>query len=64
MNTMLSFTEYGYQLFCNDSPVCDYKKSIDDIELVCKQFKLSIPDIAWNGIRSEWVKTNTIEGIA
>jgi hypothetical protein len=25
---------------------------------------MSIPDIVWNGIRSEWVKTNTIEDIA
>ena len=61
--TYISLTEYGFQLINKEIPLCDYKKNLHEISLVCKFFKLNMPKLTWNGIESKWVSTNTIEEV-
>jgi len=42
-------------------PLCDYKKNYDDVMQVVKHYKITLPDVTWNGDRAEWVTTTTIE---
>ncbi len=58
---ILSITENGFSLIYKNSPLCNDKNTLDEIYLVAKMYKCELPKIAWNGIRGEWVNTNTIE---
>jgi len=59
----LSISEYGLILLYNGSPLCDYKKTLSEIQKVADFFKLKLPTVAYNGNRAEWVNTNTIEDL-
>ena len=43
------------------SPLCDYKKTYEEVMLVVKHYKITLPDCTWNGDRGDWVITSTIE---
>lgn len=60
----LSIDKDGMMLVYKGQPLCNYKTRLDEIYLVCKMYKQPIPEVCWNGDRSEWVLTSTIEGIA
>jgi len=64
MKPHLSYSERGWILIYQGSPLCDYKKTKEEVMAVVKFFKITLPDCTWNGDRSEWVITNTIEEVA
>jgi len=37
------------------------QKNYDDVMQVVKHYKITLPDVTWNGDRAEWVTTTTIE---
>jgi len=58
---ILSITDTGMTLIYNGSPLCNDKQTLDELFLVAKMYKCELPATAWNGIRGEWVNTQTIE---
>jgi hypothetical protein len=60
----LSFSERGWILIYQGSPLCDYKNTYSETMQVVAHYRIALPDVAWNGDRGEWVCTNTIEEIA
>ena len=60
--THLSYSnDRKWILMHQGSPLCDYKKNYDDVMQVVKHFKITLPDVTWNGDWGEWVTTATIE---
>jgi hypothetical protein len=59
----LSFSVRGWILMYQGSPLCDYKTSYEDAMKVVSHYKITLPDVTWNGDRGEWVVTNTIEEV-
>jgi hypothetical protein len=60
--THLSYSnDRKWILMHQGSPLCDYKKTYDDVMQVVKHYKITLPDVTWNGDRAEWVTTATIE---
>ena len=63
--THLSFSnERNWILIHQGSPLCDYKQTYDEVMKVAAFYRLTLPDVTWNGDRAEWVHTHTIEEIA
>ena len=60
----LSFSVRGWSLMYQGSPLCDYKTNYGDAMKVVSHYKITLPDVTWNGDRGEWVFTNTIEEVA
>jgi len=60
----LSIAKEGMTLIYQGLPLCNYKTRLDEIYLVCKQYKQDMPEVCWNGDLGVWVHTNTIEGLA
>ena len=58
----LSLTDNGMTLIYQGLPLCNDKQTIDEVWLVAKMYKCELPTVAWNGKKSAWVSTNTIEG--
>jgi hypothetical protein len=59
--THLSFSnDRNWILIHQGSPLCDYKKTYDEVMQVVKYYKITLPDVTWNGDRFEWVTTSTI----
>jgi hypothetical protein len=56
----LSIDRNGLRLIYQGLPLCNDKKTLDEIYLVCKMYKCDLPDTAWNGERGNWVSTSTI----
>jgi hypothetical protein len=61
--THLSFSQNGWILIHQGSPLCDYKKTFEDVLKVVTFYRVTLPDVTWNGDRGEWVTTNTIEEV-
>jgi hypothetical protein len=61
--THLSFSQNGWILIHQGSPLCDYKKTFEDILKVATFYRVTLPEVTWNGDRGEWVTTNTIEEV-
>jgi hypothetical protein len=60
-NTHLSFSNDTKWILINQgSPLCDYKKTYDEVMQVVKYYKITLPDVTWNGDMAEWVTTATI----
>jgi len=53
----LSITENGYSLIYQGLPLCNDKQTLGEIDLVAKMYKCDLPQVAWNGIRGQWVTT-------
>jgi hypothetical protein len=60
----LSFSERGWILMYQGSPLCDYKATHDEVMRVVAHYRMTLPLVTWNGDRMEWVATDTIEEIA
>jgi hypothetical protein len=60
----LSFSERGWILMYQGSPLCDYKATHDEVMRVVAQYRITLPLVTWNGDRMEWVTTNTMEEVA
>ena len=63
-STHLSFSNNGWILIHQGSPLCDYKTTYADVIKVVSYYKITLPDVTWNGDRMVWVLTNTIEEVA
>jgi hypothetical protein len=61
--THLSFSQNGWILIHQGSPLCDYKKTFEDVLKVAAFYRVTLPEVTWNGDRGEWVTTNTIEEV-
>jgi hypothetical protein len=59
----LSFSQRGWTVISQGSPLCDYKASYQEVMRVVQLFRITLPDVTWNGDRSQWVKTQTISEI-
>lgn len=59
-NITLSVDRNGLRLLHEGLPLCNDKKTLDEIKLVARMFKCELPATAWNGDRGEWVSTSTI----
>jgi hypothetical protein len=62
-STHLSFSNDGWILIHQGSPLCDYKATYADVMKVVAYYRITLPDVTWNGERMEWVITNTIEEV-
>ena len=62
--THLSFSERGWILIHQGSPLCDYKTTYKDVLKVAVFYGMTLPPVTWNGDRMEWVSTDTIEEVA
>ena len=58
---ILSITDTGMTLIYQGLPLCNDKQTIEDLWLVAKMYKCDLPEVAWNGSKSAWVLTKTIE---
>jgi hypothetical protein len=56
----LSFSDNGWSLINQGSPLCDYKKTYFEVMQVVQFYKITLPDVTGNGNRCEWVTTATI----
>lgn len=59
--THLSFSERGWILIHQGSPLCDYKKTYKEVMQCVNHYKIKLPPVTWNGDQWKWVETNTIE---
>lgn len=62
--THLSYSlSNGWILIHQGSPLCDYKPTYADVMKAAAHYRITLPDVTWNGDRSEWVITDTIEEV-
>jgi hypothetical protein len=59
--THLSFSQDGWILIHQGSPLCDYKDSYEEVMRVVAHYRITLPPVTWNGGRMEWVSTDTIQ---
>ena len=59
----LSFSERGWILMYQGSPLCDYKATHDEVMQVVAHYRITLPLVTWNGDLGCWVFTNTIEEV-
>ena len=46
------------------SPLCDYKTTYKDVMKAVNHYRITLPDVTWNGDLGCWVFTSTIEEVA
>jgi hypothetical protein len=56
--THLSCSPQGWVVIHQGSPLCDYKKTMEEALVVAKQFNCSLPDVTWHDF--QWVSTKEI----
>jgi hypothetical protein len=59
--THLSFSQDGWILIHQGSPLCDYKDTYEEVMRVVAHYRITLPPVTWNGGRMEWVSTDTIQ---
>lgn len=59
----LSFSvERGWILINQGSPLCDYKKSYDEVILAAKQYSVKLPEVSWDADNAQWIDTLELRG--
>ena len=54
----LSFSvERGWILINQGSPLCDYKKSYDEVILAAKYFSVKLPVVTYDADNAQWIDT-------
>lgn len=57
----LSFSaERNWILIYQGTPLCDYKKTYDEVMQAAWQFQIKLPDFSWDADNSQWEKTEVI----
>lgn len=57
----LSFSkDRNWILIYQGSPLCDYKKSYDEVMQAAWQFQIKLPDVSWDADNAQWEKTEVI----
>ena len=49
-------------LIYQGTPLCDYKKTYDEVMLAAKQYSVKLPDVSWDADNSQWIDTNKLRG--
>lgn len=44
-------------LIYQGSPLCDYKKSYDEVILAAKQYSIKLPEVSWDADNAQWIDT-------
>jgi hypothetical protein len=52
--------ERNWILINQGSPLCDYKKTYDEVMLAVKQYGIKLPDVSWDADNAQWEKTEVI----
>jgi len=60
----LSFSERGWLVISQGSPLCDYKPTYAEVMKVVLFYRVTVPEVTWNGDRSEWVHTQSIAEVS
>ena len=58
-----SFSERGWMIINQGSPLCDYKHSYDDVLKVATIYKITLPEVTWHGDLGKWVFTSTLQEV-
>jgi hypothetical protein len=54
----LSFSdERKWILIYQGSPLCDYKKSYDEVILAAKHYSIKLPEVLWDADNAQWINT-------
>jgi hypothetical protein len=57
----LSFSkDRNWILIYQGSPLCDYKKSYDEVMQAAWQFQIKLPEVSWDADNAQWEKTEVI----
>jgi hypothetical protein len=57
----LSFSkDRNWILIYQGSPLCDYKKSYDEVMQTAWQFQIKLPEVLWDADNAQWEKTEVI----
>lgn len=51
----LSFSERGWILINQGSPLCDYKKNYFEVMQVVNHYKVKLPPVIWCGDSMQWI---------
>ena len=49
--------ERKWILIYQGSPLCDYKKSYDEVILAAKQYSIKLPAVSWDADNAQWIDT-------
>lgn len=50
-------TERKWILIYQGSPLCDYKKSYDEVIQAAKQYSVKLPEVSWDSDNAKWIDT-------
>ena len=54
--------ERKWILIYQGSPLCDYKKSYDEVILAAKQFSVKLPLVTYDADNAQWIDTLELRG--
>jgi hypothetical protein len=54
--------ERNWVLINQGSPLCDYKKTYDEVMLAAKYYSIKLPDVSWDADNAQWIDTNKLRG--
>lgn len=54
--------ERNWILIYQGIPLCDYKKTYDEVMLAAKQYSVKLPDVSWDADNARWIDTNKLRG--
>jgi hypothetical protein len=60
----LSFSERGWILIYQGSPLCDYKATYQEVMQVVAHYRITLPPVIWCGDTLQWIDILTIEEVA
>lgn len=49
--------ERKWILIYQGSPLCDYKKSYDEVILAAKHYSIKLPAVSWDADNAQWIDT-------
>ena len=54
--------ERNWILIHQGSPLCDYKKTYDEVMLAAKYYGIKLPNVSWDADNAQWIDTNKLRG--
>ena len=51
-------------LIYQGTPLCDYKKTYDEVMQAAWQFQIKLPDVSWDADNAQWIDTLKLRGKA
>ena len=64
MNDHKAYLSYSkdrnWILIYQGSPLCDYKKTYDEVMMAAKHYLIDLPDVSWDADFAQWTKTDEI----